>query len=859
MYKGLDRGRFQQLLSEALASNDLHSFFMRNRARLIQAHAKVENLPPDRATALQTLVRMPERAFHVWQQSYIGEYEKGSLKTALEVATEYKEYLDADEPPEPDTIRALARAALYHLLLDDCPIELTSLFKQSLANGLPQLAAPSSDVQNLAPKDGSFSDANLAELRELANHIVGIVQIAPEGLQKDSLAFVSALAALRKKNVRLAKQLQQTISESNPRYALIEDAIDHVLVEFENVARKSKGLVLAEPITRNDSETFNPEECEFLGHCNRSSIGRDNNPSFIEVIGVWAGEQLFTYPDGVVKDCLPQAGELIAYEKAPQGRPWLNEVGVWTVELIPNITSGMNIHYRLKRRSQDVYEIIDIPFARDDYDSVREWIREFHPSTHMRTIFRTSDGLLIKPKRDTHDFSNDNFEEPMQAWRKLRAVEWNKRRFAIGKLPTHDFLFDCSDIDRMLPALMRSAVQTSAIPFSRQNVAALVDAITTLRSQIDPNRGRVIGRNLQLHLDNLVNLQSVIDEVLKHPSVIAAIDAEKKRVAEDVFNARTDLIADVARLKEEISGLERTARQKKTELAQLPQLVSKQIKVAFDKAVQDGVNTLSQVGLLSAFVHLEPNASNISAANVVQSNAQAQVVAAGYRPQNTYVTNGDVNLAEILNSSGIAKPRAKIMLSAVEIALDAGLVVVFAGVAAPTIARRAAMARTKSQGLVTNIKVGISEQIFSEVELCDPGRLWDLVLLQNFNHAPQETYGHDLFESVVDQMLGVRAGPPLQVLATYSSGLSGLPISPSVRNVCFILDLDNIPLSVGVDNIDDWEQALLDESEDDTRPRPWSVVVKRLAETVRRSAIEAKPDLINLLEAGISTEPLQEE
>lgn len=845
--------RFLRLLSEGLASSELKNFFEKNKSKLMLAgEGKLQNLPRDRAAALQMLIKMKEKAFRIFEQGYRNAYVTDGLKPPLDVAIAYKEYLESEIPPEPDTIRSLAGMVLYHLFSDDCPNELLSIFKRAPSD--KSIVARNGGGQDETPPTVQLNEVSLAELRELIVHMVGLTpQDVSTDLQKNSYAFVSALAALQKRDVRLARQHQQSMPEDDRRFSLVEDAIDQVLIEIESAARNSKGLHLQQMIMRSRSDEFDPETSEIVGHCKGSHNGTDSTPSFIEVIGVWAGDQLFTYPEDVLKDCLPESGELIAYENNRSvERPFREEVGVWTVERIEHSSAAMKIQYRLKRRAKDVFEIFDIPHTSDDYDAFREAVREYRIGTHMRPIFRTSDGLLIKPKRDTHDFTRENFEEPMLAWKILPAVEWHGRRFVIGKLPTHDMLYDCSDIDRGLPALLRLAAQAETISLSRKDAQAMVDVIAKTRSQIDPNRGKVIGQNLQAHLENISNLRNIMDEVMKHSRVRAEIEAVKEHAAQDAFKARADLIADATRLKDEIAEIERVMRDKRAELARLPQQVSKQIKNTFDKAVQDGINTLPQVGLLSAFMRPEMDTR-------VTPDAKTSVIA--WTPpapgmncsSNTYLAPESVDLVTLLNASGLPMPRVKAMLTAINIALEAGLVIVVAGIVAPTFARKLSIAKTQIQALVKTIDVGASQQQFDAMDLRDSARLWDVVLLQNFNHAPQETYASELFEIALSQLLESPTEHKIQIIATYSKGLAGLPISPGIRKICFVVDLDQKIVPGSTNNIDDWEQALLDSSEDKNQEQPWPIVVRRLVDKLRNYD-EPHSDVLALLEAGICSQ-----
>jgi len=88
------------------------------------------------------------------------------------------------------------------------------------------------------------------------------------------------------------------------------------------------------------------------------------------------------------------------------------------------------------------------------------------------------------------------------------------------------------------------------------------------------------------------------------------------------------------------------------------------------------------------------------------------------------------------------------------------------------------------------------------------------------------------------------------IIAILSKGLVGLPISPAVRKISFVADLDKKIKSDYTSNIDDWEQALLDHSEGQSQEKPWAIVVRRLANLLRNSD-ETNSDVLTLMEAGI--------
>ena len=160
-------------------------------------------------------------------------------------------------------------------------------------------------------------------------------------------------------------------------------------------------------------------------------------------------------------------------------------------------------------------------------------------------------------------------------------------------------------------------------------------------------------------------------------------------------------------------------RDKRAELARLPQQVSKQIKETFDKAVQDGVDTLSQVGLLSAFLRPESEAQPAPTVEDRSALDRIHPPSVPHWQLNTYLSPGSVDLAATLNASGVSKPRAKTILTAINIALEAGMVVVVAGIAAPTLARKLAIARTQMQALVKTIEIGASQQQFDSIAVRD--------------------------------------------------------------------------------------------------------------------------------------------
>lgn len=158
--------------------------------------------------------------------------------------------------------------------------------------------------------------------------------------------------------------------------------------------------------------------------------------------------------------------------------------------------------------------------------------------------------------------------------------------------------------------------------------------------------------------------------------------------------------------------------------------------------------------------------------------------------------------------------------------------------------------------LVKTIDVGIHNQLFEHSELQPATRAWDTVVLQNFNLAPQEAYGTELFELLTAQMMSDVDSPELIAVATYSTGLAGLPISPGIRRICICVDLDSpMPASIEAD-VTEWLHAIADDSEDDGAFRPWPAAVGRLARALRGSELQLDGEVLAILEKGLRVEPI---
>src|SRR4051812_20681770 len=115
-YGGIDRKRFEYLLSVGTEEFELKKFFEDSRIELIRLGAKVQNLPKGSQARIKTLaVELPPKTDSVVRSWFSKNLTLIDPIEPEKLVDEFKLYEELQEELLPDEARRLARSCLVHL------------------------------------------------------------------------------------------------------------------------------------------------------------------------------------------------------------------------------------------------------------------------------------------------------------------------------------------------------------------------------------------------------------------------------------------------------------------------------------------------------------------------------------------------------------------------------------------------------------------------------------------------------------------------------------------------------------------------------------------------------------------------
>jgi hypothetical protein len=261
------------------------------------------------------------------------------------------------------------------------------------------------------------------------------------------------------------------------------------------------GLKILEWEHRDSVKETDPEAVEVLGICRSAIPGK---PAFVDVLGIVEKGRLIAIPDEELRDLYYEDGAIIVHENAVAGRmPRQGELDIWSVE---NYTTSQPIKFRACRPPTHVYTVVDFHLLSGDYDAVRAFLKNYLMDPATRAIFKLADGLLIKPKFDQQDLSQEAFEEPLPAWYALCAYEWNSRLIVLGPLPEPDVHYDCAELASTIRKVLRTPEGLSRLPsFSRAQLREFIEYLKSSDLELASPRIARIERELDKYVSALVD------------------------------------------------------------------------------------------------------------------------------------------------------------------------------------------------------------------------------------------------------------------------------------------------------------------------------------------------------------------
>lgn len=785
-YLGIDRRRFEYVLSLGADEFELRRFFIECRTMLIQHGGRVQNIPQGLKARVRTLAFELPTTTDGDVQSWFGKHlTMVDPEEPARVVEEFKLYEELRESMPEDNARRLARSCLVHLFSDKPPHELTEFLRTPMGGAPRQKdvaeepaqtvsAFPKPPAAGIVPEglskllvallEGHDVDEDLADLPPEFGTFVSGLQAGQLGRGEDARAMAAAL----QDGSALRLSLEAFLKRRDAR-------------RYENSA-SVKGLWTQDEA--NFSGEFFTERDEVLGYCTNASRP---NAVFVKPLAIVRPGQVLFLSDDDAKIIFPDTGDLIAFPGSGQPRqPVRGEIGVWKVE---EHDTEKRTRFHLASDKRSVFEARMVPFPSTDYDSVREYLKELSSRAERQPlnphVYQLSDGLVIACRPDRTDLNRDEtFEFGLFAWESLPALRLDGRLFVIGPLPKEQSIYECSSLAFTAKNLFRNKIGNGAAAgLTKAQLRDLAQSLGNGESELTGQRIARLSAELLRLTDQREALEVLVETVAQRAEVRSRIDQVVEFEAAKKLAVRTDLQGDIERLQKERAEWEERIRKQRDEHKRLRDETTKVVRSAFDRARNEGMpKLLADAAIFQAL----STSAGLSPAQPVASTAVALPRTLQPLQRELLVVEGDAVAA--LRKFGVSKQRATAFSALSRAVHGAGLMLSVKGsVARPAV--EAWAVTLGARGTLLDVSVGLIDDEAVRAMLGSiPAP--EVVVLFDANLSALDIYGRPLTDLAISNIAQSPAASMPATFIVLSDGLGALPVPRTFEQLSVEIDLE---------------------------------------------------------------------
>lgn len=363
---------------------------------------------------------------------------------------------------------------------------------------------------------------------------------------------------------------------------------------------------------------------------------------FVHLAGAISDGNLIILTESESEILFPESGDATGYPDDYFGMsPPRDMLAIWSVKYH---NAERKTRFLISDFHSRVYHVYKVPHASTEPDLVRAWIQhEYVGRTSVYPVFELSDGLIIKAPGDPTEFSNYNFDTPLNGYESHDAVSWQGKLIVIKPFPAAQIKYDCATINSAIKRLFKVRADISGFPVLTKGNLQDLAALASKESDdglISQSSIRAI-KSIESIFSVRENVEEFFSDILNQPEVVSRLNeeiqkvrAEQKTLLETGKNELAQLAAAKQKLLNEIHSANQSVKNEALEL-------TRELKKAFDKAAKDGVKTLSEVAVLQSFI----GASNAVPHNPFIQNKVPEKISLDVPNSKEIATNLDLTTA----------------------------------------------------------------------------------------------------------------------------------------------------------------------------------------------------------------------
>lgn len=785
-YLGIDRRRFEYLLSLGADEFELRRFFTESRTSLIQHGGRVQNLPQGQKARIRTLAFELPTTTDGDVQSWFGKHlTMVDPEEPAKVVEDFRLYEELREQMPEDDARRLARSCLVHLFSEKPPQVLTE-FLRSPIGGKPSLkdvaeepaqaiaATPVPPAMSNVPPGLSKLLLNLLEGQDVDEDLAD--------LPPELGTFISGLQAGQLGRVEEARTIAAALAEGSALRLSLEAFLKRLDARRNASSTPVRGLQTQdEP---SFSGEFFAERDEVLGYC--TNAGR-SSAVFVKPLAIVRAGQVMFLSDDDAQRIFPDTGDLMAFPGSGRPRqPSRGEIGVWQVA---EHDTEKRTRFHLASEKRPVFEARMVPFPSTDHDSVREYVKEAASRSGRPLlpphVYQLSDGLVVAPRPDRTDLTRDEtFELGLLAWNSLPALRLDGRLFVVGPLPKEQSIYECGSLASAAKSLFRNRGGTgTAAGLTKTELRDLAQSLGDAESTLTGQRIERLSAELVRLGDQREALEILVEHVAQRAEVKLRVDQVVETEVAKKLSVRSELHAEIERLQKERAEWEDRIRKQREEHKKLRDETAKVVRGAFDKARSEGVpKLLAEVAIFQA---LTPSAAPASAPASTSASATPSRI---LRPFQRELVATEEDPVAALCKFGIAKQRATAFVTLAKAVHGAGLMLSVKGaVARPAV--EAWATALGARGVLLDVSVGlVDDEALRTVLGRSPAP--EIVVLFDANLSALDIYGRPLTDLAIANIAQSASSKFPAMFLVISEGLGALPIPRAFEQLSVDIDLE---------------------------------------------------------------------
>ena len=573
--------------------HELALCFKESKIKLIRAGAKAQNLPKTSEQAIDLLLALSREAIDIIRKWFHENAKFENLRnpeTALEVLkTLPKNKIDSDE------FKGEWRSILSHFSEESIPQNLIDFLQSEEAPKIKSTELLSS-VPSSSTVETKATNAGILVTREMVQACQKYFVEEPETPTENMLSILlgGAIAATKRDHIG-GKKAKDAVLNSG---GVLGPDFQALLIQLENNATRT-GLRLKKALSTKNITNLDPELHSAVAEIIKTL---PSGQFFAKVMGMMVDQELVELSPEEASDAYPLAGEILAFPNTISGHHHDGDWGVWRTD---KVTTDKKNKYVIKTYEARIYDIVTIPHPSTDPDAIREWlISSYQHFSTIFPVFELSDHLLIRLPGDLKDPNQFKFENPVDLYESLEGFEFSSgRRVVIGPLPLAKRKLDCAQPMTVIKRMLKFHDLSKQLPtFSRQQVVALSDLIKAEKDY--PFKSSIVRaqKSLEVVSDTKENIDKIIGEMLSLPKVSKQIDEEKVAILQKFSDELSEHNNQLEKLKAEKIKVEGAILDSKKALKTQEQRLLNITKEKFEKAQQDGVETLAQSALIRGLI-----------------------------------------------------------------------------------------------------------------------------------------------------------------------------------------------------------------------------------------------------------------